>query len=89
MGIRCGAFIILQITWSVWYLLVTVAILGSLGQELDPMLHLGDTAVHAVAGALTPVANYSHLGKSKYIINLFIVIYYCLRSISVDPNVVC
>ena len=62
-----GTFIILQITWSVWYLLVTVAILGSLGQELDPMFHLGHTAVHTVAGALTPIADNSHLGESKYI----------------------
>ena len=62
-----GTFIILQITWSVWYLLVTVAILGSLGQELDPVLDSGDTAIHAVAGALTSVADYSHLGESKYI----------------------
>ena len=48
-------------------LCITVAILGSLGQEMDPVLHLGDAAVHTVAGALTTVANYSHLGESKYI----------------------
>ena len=47
--------------------MVTVGILGSLGQELDPVLHLGDTAVHTVAGALTPIANNSHLGESEYI----------------------
>ena len=67
MGIRCGAFIILQITWSVWYLLVTVAILGSLGQELDPVLDLGHPGIHTVAGALTPIAHHSHLGEPKYI----------------------
>ena len=44
-----------------------VAILGSLGQELDPVLHLGHPAVHAMAGALAPIANYSHLGESKHI----------------------
>ena len=47
--------------------MVAVRVLGSLGQELDPVLHLGDTAVHTVAGALTPVADHSHLGESKYI----------------------
>ena len=46
---------------------VTVAILGSLGQELDPILDLGHTAVHTVAGALTPIADNSNLGESKYI----------------------
>ena len=46
--------------------MVAVRVLGSLGQELDPVLHLGHTAVHSVAGALTAVANHSHLGESKY-----------------------
>ena len=46
--------------------MVAVGILGSLGQELDPVFHLGDTAVNPVAGALTPIANNSHLGESKY-----------------------
>ena len=50
-----------------WNLRIAVRILGSLGQELDPVLHLGDTAVHTVAGALTPIADHSHLGESKYI----------------------
>ena len=50
-----------------WNIFITVAILGSLGQELDPVLHLGHTAVHTVAGALTAVADHSHLGESKYI----------------------
>ena len=62
-----GTFIILQITWSVWYLLVTVAVLGSLGQELDPVLDLSHPGINAVAGALTPIADHSHLGESKYI----------------------
>ena len=56
-----------HVTLLLWNIVVTVAILGSLGQELDPVLHLGDTAVHTVAGALTPIANNSHLGESKYI----------------------
>ena len=47
--------------------MVAVGILGSLGQELDPVFHLGDTAVNPVAGALTSVADNSHLGESKYI----------------------
>ena len=50
-----------------WNLLVTVGVLGSLGQELDPVLHLGHTAIDAEAWALTPIADYSHLGESKYI----------------------
>ena len=52
-------------TFSYWNLFVAVAILGSLGQELDPMLHLRHTAVHAVAGALAAIAHHSHLGESK------------------------
>ena len=47
--------------------MVAVGILGSLGQELDPVFHLGDTTVNPVAGALTPIANNSHLGESEYI----------------------
>ena len=62
-----GTFIILQITWSVWYLLVTVAILGSLGQELDPVLDLSHPGIHAMAGALASKAHHSHLGESRYI----------------------
>ena len=65
-----GTFIILQITWSVWYLLVTVGILGSLGQELDPMLDLGHPGIHAVAGALTAIAHHPNLGESKYTLYL-------------------
>ena len=45
----------------------TVRVLGSLGQELDPMLDLSHTAVNPVAGTLTPIADHSHLGESKYI----------------------
>ena len=50
-----------HVTLLLWNIVVTVAILGSLGQELDPVFHLGDTAVYTVAGALTPVAHHSHL----------------------------
>ena len=56
-----------HVTLLLWNILITVGILGSLGQELDPVLHLGDTAVYSVAGALTAIANHSHLGESKYI----------------------
>ena len=49
--------------------MLAVSVLGSLGYELDPVLHLGHPAINAVAGALTSVANYSHLGESKYINN--------------------
>ena len=54
-----------HVTLLLWNIVVTVAILGSLGQELDPVLHLSHTAVHTVAGALTPIADHSHLGESK------------------------
>ena len=47
--------------------MVAVGVLGSLGNELDPMLDLGHPGIHAVAGALAPIANHSHLGESKYI----------------------
>ena len=46
---------------------VTVAIIGFLGQELDPVLHLRDTAVHAVAWALNAIAHHTHLRESNYI----------------------
>ena len=57
----------IYVTLLLWNIMVTVGILGSLGQELDPVLHLGHTAVHTVAGALTPIADHSNLGESKYI----------------------
>ena len=57
----------LHVTFLNWKLSITVAILGSLGQEKNPILDLGDTAVYAVTGALTAVADNSHLGESKYI----------------------
>ena len=56
-----------HVTLLYWNIFITVGILGSLGQELDPVLHLGHPAVHAMAGALAPIANYSHLGESKHI----------------------
>ena len=56
-----------HVTLLLWNILITVGVLGSLGQELDPVLDLGHTAVHTVAGALTPIADNSHLGESKYI----------------------
>ena len=56
----------IYVTLLKWNLCITVGVLGSLGQELDPVFHLGDTAVHTVAGALTAVADNSNLGESKY-----------------------
>ena len=53
-----------EYTCSVWNLLVTVGILGSLGYELDPVLHLGHPGIHAVAGTLTSIAHHTHLGES-------------------------
>ena len=55
-----------HVTFLLWNIMVAVGILGSLGQELDPVFHLGDTAVHSVAGALTAVADNSNLRESKY-----------------------
>ena len=60
-----------HVTLLLWNIIVTIGILSSLGQELDPMLHLSHTGIHTVAGALTPIADHSHLGESKYI-ELFI-----------------
>ena len=56
-----------HVTLLLWNIMVAVGILGSLGQELDPMLHLSDTAVNSVTGTLTTVANHSHLRESKYV----------------------
>ena len=70
----------IYVTLLKWNLCITVGILGSLGQELDPVLHLGDTAVYAVAGALTPVAEHSNLGDSKYILYFI----NCLLSSDID-----
>ena len=50
-----------------WNLVIAVGVLGSLGYELDPVLDLGHPGIHTVAGALTAIANHSHLGESKYI----------------------
>ena len=47
--------------------MVAVGILGFLGQELDPVLDLSHPAINAMAGALTPIADHSHLGESKYV----------------------
>ena len=57
----------IYVTLLKWNLFVTVGVLGFLGQELDPVLHLGDTAVHAVAWALNAIANHTHLRESNYI----------------------
>ena len=53
----------IYVTLLKWNLCITVAILGSLGQELDPVLHLGHAGIHPVAGALTAIAHHSHLGE--------------------------
>ena len=56
-----------NVTLLLWNIDITVTILGSLGQELDPVLDLSHTAINSMAGALAPVAHYSHLGESKII----------------------
>ena len=56
-----------HVTLLLWNIMVAVGILGSLGQELDPMLDHGHTAVYPVAGALTAIADDTNLGESKYI----------------------
>ena len=58
---------LIYFTWSVWNLLVTVGILGSLGYELDPVLNLSHPGINSVTGALASIADHSHLGKSKFI----------------------
>ena len=58
---------VFHVTLLLWNIMVAVGILGSLGQELDPVLHLGHTAVHSMAGALTAIADNSNLGESKFI----------------------
>ena len=55
-----------HVTLLLWTIMVAVAILGSLGQELDPVLDSGDTAVNPVAGALTSIAHHTNLGESKF-----------------------
>ena len=56
-----------SLTLSHWNICITVGILGSLGQELDPVLHLSHPGIHTVAGALAAIAHHSDLGESKYI----------------------
>ena len=56
-----------MVTWFVCNLLITVAVYSTLRYELDPVLHLGHPGIHAMAGALTSIANYAHLGESKFI----------------------
>ena len=46
--------------------MIAVGVLGSLGDELDPVLDLGHPGIHAVAGALAPIAHHTNLGESKY-----------------------
>ena len=53
-----------HVTLLFWNIMVAVGVLSFLGQELDPVFHLGHTAVHTVAGALTAIADHSHLGES-------------------------
>ena len=47
--------------------MIAVGVLGSLGHEHDPVLDLRHPGIHSVAGALTAIADHSHLGESKYI----------------------
>ena len=47
--------------------MIAIGVTGSRGDELDPVLDLSHPGVHAVAGALTAIADHSHLGESKYI----------------------
>ena len=58
----------MYVTWLFWNLSLAVAILGSLGYELDPMLDLGHPGIHSVAGALTPIAHNANLRESKNLI---------------------
>ena len=51
-----------MLTLLQWNLLIAVAILGSLGDKLNPVLDLGHPGIHAVTGALTSIANHPNLG---------------------------
>ena len=46
--------------------MIAVGVLGSLGDEHDPVLDLGHPGIHSVAGALTAIADHTNLGESKY-----------------------
>ena len=46
--------------------MVAICVLSSLCYELDPVLDLCHSGIHAVAGALTSKAHHPDLGKSKY-----------------------
>ena len=60
--VQCITIFIQHVTLLLWNFFIAVGILGSLGKELDPVLHRGDTAVHTVAGALTAIAHHPNLG---------------------------
>ena len=69
--------------------MIAVGVLGSLGDELDPVLDLGHPGIHAVAGALAPIAHHTNLGESKYIIinyNILLGIFIIHHSPSVFSN---
>ena len=50
-------------TWLVWNFL-TIAIHGSFGYELDPVLHFGHPGINTLAGTLAAIAHHPDLGKS-------------------------
>ena len=58
-------FTILHATLLHWNILVAVGVLGSLGDELDPVLHLSHPGIHAMAGTLFSKAHHTDLGQSK------------------------
>ena len=65
----------------------TVRVLGSLGQELDPVLDLSHPGIHSMAGALAAIAHHSHLGKPKYIMFTNCGVYISLSILfSMDVN---
>ena len=54
-----------MLTLLQWNLLIAVAILGSLGDKLNPVPDLGHPGIHAVAGAFTSIAHDTDLRESK------------------------
>ena len=46
--------------------MIAVGVLGSLGDEHDPVLDLGHPGIHSVAGALTAIADHTNLDESEY-----------------------
>ena len=63
LNIKCA-------TWLIWNLVIAVAVHGSFGNELDPVLDLGHPGIHTVTGTLAAIADHTNLGESSVICNV-------------------